>query len=90
MWPLSVPRPVSHDWVCSVQKELGTYPQPIQAVMQKLLEAASPSAQVPLHWRYSLMSLAVFLFITPPVDAASAKVGAFSKPLLSCPNISAG
>ena len=54
--------------------ELGTYPEPIQAVLQKLLAAASPSAPVPMHWRYSLMSLAVFLFIMPPVDAASAKV----------------
>ena len=57
-----------------VQMELGTYPEPIQAVLQKLLAAASPTAPVPMHWRYSLMSLAVFLFIMPPVDAASAKV----------------
>ena len=60
-----------------VQMELGTYPEPIQAVMQKLLAAASPSAPVLMHWRYSLMSLAVFLFIMPPVDAASAKVCTF-------------
>ena len=54
--------------------ERGTYPEPIQLVLQRLLEAASPDAQAPLHWRYNLMSLAVFLFILPPVDAASAKV----------------
>ena len=57
-----------------MQMEKGTYPKPIQLVLQRLLEAASPDAQAPLHWRYSLMSLAVFLFILPPVDAASAKV----------------
>ena len=57
-----------------VQMELGAYPEPIQALLQKLLQAASPSAEVPMHWRYSLMSLAMFLFIMPPVDAASAKV----------------
>lgn len=62
----------------SVQMELGTYPEPIQAVLGKLLEGASPSAQVPLHWRYSLMSLAIFLFLMPPADAASAKVSASS------------
>jgi hypothetical protein len=56
------------------QAELGTYPAPVQAVLPKLLEAASPGAQVPLHWRYSLMSLAVLLFILPPVDPASAQV----------------
>lgn len=60
--------------------ELGTYPGPIQAVLQELLEAASPSAQVPLHWRYSLMSLAVLLFIMPPVDAASAQVKIIGQP----------
>ena len=54
--------------------EKGTYPEPIQMVLQKLLEAASPDAQSPLHWRYNLMSLAMFLFILPPVDDASAKV----------------
>ena len=43
-------------------------------VLQKLLQAASPDAQLPLHWRYNLMSLAMFLFILPPVDDASAKV----------------
>ena len=64
----------SHSVSCVVQMELGTYPEPIQTVLQKLLAAASPSAPVPMHWRYSLMSLAVFLFIMPPVDAASAKV----------------
>ena len=54
--------------------EKGTYPEPIKMVLQKLLEAASSDAQSPLHWRYNLMSLAMFLFILPPVDAASAKV----------------
>lgn len=47
---------------------------PIKMVLQRLLEAASPNAQSPLHWRYNLMSLAMFLFILPPVDDASAKV----------------
>ena len=65
---------ISNTCFLTVQMELGTYPEPIQAVLQKLLAAASPSAPVPMHWRYSLMSLAVFLFIMPPVDAASAKV----------------
>lgn len=73
-----------------LQIELGTYPEPVQAMLQKLLAATSPSAPVPMHWRYSLMSLAVFLFIMPPVDAGSAKVrtafASVAEPgVVSCP-----
>ena len=75
----------------TVQMELRRYPEPVQAMLQKLLAAAAPSAPVPMHWRYSLMSLAMFLFIMPPIDAASAKVCTACAPvaepgMASCPD----
>lgn len=59
-----------------LQLELGTLPEPIQRVVSQLLELlSSQQSNHRLHWRYELMASAILMFLLPPVDDSTAKVG---------------
>ncbi len=62
-----------------LQLELGTVPEPISAVVSRLLELlSSQQPQHRLHWRYELMASAILMFLLPAVDAPTAKVPAIA------------